>query len=353
MSNVESFRLRQDSKRDVLDFPPGNTFARLIVVKAIAQLRRSTPATEAARLWPADLLVQRAASAPATTTTSGWASDLAHKIVKDALDVMGPAAGGAQLLKQSVVLTFDGNGQISAPGLVAGAGNAGFVAEGSPIPVRQLATTTALLQPFKLAVIGVLSQEMIDSSNAETLIADVLLRSAAAALDAQLFGSAAATSAAPAGIRNGISTTTPSAVTDLWEAVFEDVSNLITAVSAVGGSGPYALIANAGRAAMIRARFTVNWQDFPILQSAAAGNDLICVAPAALVCALSPDPTIEMANAAELHMNDTPQAIANGGTATPTRSLFQTYAVALKMRWPVTWALRDARGVAWTTPTWK
>jgi hypothetical protein len=33
--------------------------------------------------------------------------------------------------------------------------------------------------------------------------------------------------------------------------------------------------------------------------------------------------------------------------------LFQTDSIALKMRWPVTWALRDPRGVAWTTPNWK
>jgi hypothetical protein len=37
------------------------------------------------------------------------------------------------------VLAFDGNGVISAPGFVASAANAGFVAEGQPIPVRQLA----------------------------------------------------------------------------------------------------------------------------------------------------------------------------------------------------------------------
>ena len=51
----------------------------------------------------------------------------------------GPASAGAQLLEQGLVLSFEGHGMISAPGLVAEYGNAGFVAEGQPIPVRQLA----------------------------------------------------------------------------------------------------------------------------------------------------------------------------------------------------------------------
>ena len=41
------------------------------------------------------------------------------------------------------------------------------------------------------------------------------------------------------------------------------------------------------------------------------------------------------------------------GTMGPSRSLFQTDSLALKMRWPVSWALRDPRGFAWLTPAWK
>ena len=55
----------------------------------------------------------------------------------------GPASAGAQLLQQGLVLSFEGHGAISAPGLVAEYGNAGFVGEGQPIPVRQLADTAA------------------------------------------------------------------------------------------------------------------------------------------------------------------------------------------------------------------
>jgi hypothetical protein len=35
--------------------------------------------------------------------------------------------------------------------------------------------------------------------------------------------------------------------------------------------------------------------------------------------------------------------------ARPVGSVFQTDEVALRMRWPISWALRDARGVAFMT----
>jgi hypothetical protein len=299
-------------------------------------------------------LLTRAASAPAMTTVAGWAAELAQKVVNDGLAGMGPSAAGAQLLLQSVVLLFDGHGLISAPGFVAGAGNAGFVAEGAPIPVRQLAASAALLQPYKLGAISVLTREMIVSSNAEVLIGDTLMRAASAALDVALFGNAAATAAAPAGLRNGVTATPPSASTDALQAFYEDCATLINAVSVVGGNGPFVLIGSPGRIAAMIMRFVLQAGNVTVIASNAVGNDLLCIAPAALVAAVNPEPEIEASTAAELHMNDTPLPIVNGGApASPARSLFQTDSVALKMRWPVSWVLRDPRAVAWLTPSWK
>jgi hypothetical protein len=289
------------------------------------------------------------------TGVAGWSAELAHKVVIDALEGLGSSAAGAQLLLQSLVLAWDGNGLISAPGFVAGAGSAGFVAEGNPIPTKQLLSAAALLQPFKLAALAVLTRTMIDSSNAEALVGDTLMRSAALALDAQLFGSGAASAAAPAGLRNGIAASTPSSSTDTLEAFYEDCDTLLTAVSAVGGNGPFVLVGAPGRIATMVMRFVLQPGNVSVLAANAMGADLMCCAPNAVVCALSPNPTIESAAAGELHMEGAaPLPIVNGGApAAPARSLFQTDSVALKMRWPVTWALRDPRAIAWLTPTWK
>jgi hypothetical protein len=362
-AHVEPLRARADALRESREQPPpvlpaGNLFWRLMTAKAVASAIRCTPIEVATRLWPSDkltqLLLARAVSAPAMTTVIGWAAELAHKIIVDALEGMGPTAAGAQLLLQSLLLLFDGNAQISAPGFVAGAGNAGFVAEGAPIPVRQFAAEAALLLPYKLASIGVLTRQMIESSNAEAMVGDVLMRSAALALDVALFSSNAASAAAPAGLRNGITATTPSAAPDSMSAFYEDMATLINAVSTVGGGGPFIFIGSPGRIAAMVMRFVLQPGNVGVLSSNAVGNDLICVAPMAVVAALDPEPAIETATAGELHMNDTPLPIVNGGApAAPARSLFQTESVALKMRWPISWAVRDARAVAWMTPTWK
>lgn len=357
MTSLEPFRPRAQARDEPPPLPVGNTFRAYLAARAIASALRISLVEAAGRVTSDPgmlaMLTTRAASAPAMTSVAGWAAELARKKIVDTLDALGPAAAGAQLLKQSLVLTFDGAGQISAPGFVAGAGNAGFVAEGAPIPVRQLVETAALLTPFKLASISVLTREMIESSNAQVLVSDVLVRSAGVALDAALFGSGAATAAAPAGLRNGIAALTPSATTDAFEAVFEDVASLINAVAPVGGAGPYVLIASAGRAIMMRARFLPN-DGLIILASGVVGNDLLCVAPMAVVAALDPEPEIETNDAATLHMNDAPLAIVNGGApAAPARGLFQTDSLALKLRQAITWALRDNRAISWLTPTWK
>jgi hypothetical protein len=355
------FRPRPSETRRDRDLPlivpeSGNLFRRLVTTSAVSSVSRRSPAEVAKSLWPSDELVQRAVSAPAMTGVVGWSAELAHKLVFDALEGLGPSAAGAQLLLQSLVLAWDGYGLISAPGFVAGAGSAGFVAEGAPIPVKQLLSAAVTLAPFKLAAISVLTRTMIDSSNAEQLVGDTLMRSAALALDAQLLGSAAATAAAPAGLRNGISASTPSASTDEMGAFYEDCHTLLDAVSTVGGNGPFVLVGSPGRIATMVMRFVLQPGNVSVLAANAMGNDLLCVAPNAIVCALSPNPVIETATAGELHMEgSTPAAIVNGGApAAPARSLFQTDSVALKMRWPVSWALRDARAVAWLTPTaWK
>src|SRR5262245_35198722 len=218
-ARVSSFK-REASPPSLL--PEGNIATRLLAARVIASVKQASPANVAAERWPSDL-VMRAAVSPAITTTAGWAAELAVRVVRDELEALGAASAGAELLQEGLVLTLDNVGSVSAPGFVADGSNASFVAEGNPIPVRQLAAAAALLQGYKLAVISVLTREMIESSNAEQIISDALIRSAGLALDAALFDATAATAARPAGLRNGIAALTPSNSTDLTEAVAQDV----------------------------------------------------------------------------------------------------------------------------------
>jgi hypothetical protein len=136
--------------------------------------------------------------------------------------------------------------------------------------------------------------------------------------------------------------------------VFEDVNAVVGAVAAVGGRGPFYLISGAGHMSSMKGRFdfegTADSTMIPVI-SAAVGNDLICVAAQAIAAAVDPTPDVETADAGVLVMDTAPGAA--GTTGSGEKSLFQTDTIAIKSRWPVSWVLRDSRGVAWLTPGWK
>jgi Phage capsid family len=349
-------------KRAALPLPPGNSFVRLLTAKVISRVRGEPIREVAARIWPDDRVVNefltRAASAPAMVSTPSWAGALAHTIVADAVTALSAASAGAKVLSQGLLLTWDGAGAIAVPTFVAGAGNASFVKEGDPIPVRQLSVTDTFLTPYKLATISALTREMVESSNAEALIEDTLVKSAGLALDAALFGTAASSAAAPAGLLYNIATLPPSANADPFGAVFEDVTALIGVVSVVGGTGPYFIIGSAANIIGMLMRFDI---EQPTEQSLGAGPlrpiisggvgpNLIAVAAQAVAAVMDPIPDLDIVKAGTLVMDTAPGAAGTMGTE---KSLFQTDSLAIKMRWPVSWTLRDPRGAAWTTPAWK
>jgi hypothetical protein len=341
--------------------PPGNCFRRFLTAKVLASVYRRSSGEVAATMWPRDKLIgeiiERAASAPAMTTVPGWAQELAQIFVTDAIQVMSGVSSATRVMREGLVLAFDGHGTILVPGLAVDATAAGFVAEGAPIPVHNLGLTPASMQPNQLASIAVLTREMIESSNAEALVSDALMKAAGLALDAAFFGTGAASAAQPAGLRNGVTALTPSSATDIFEAYYEDISTLVGAVAPVAGNGqtPFFLVGSPQRSFVLQMRFirggeTPSESANTIFGSSAMGNDLMAIAQNAIASVIGTDPIIETSNAATLHMDTAPQPVGSVG---PERSVWQTDSIAVKMRWVVSWALRDPRGVAWMTPTWK
>jgi hypothetical protein len=128
-------------------------------------------------------------------------------------------------------LSFGGAARISIPGIFFP--SADFVAEGAPIPAIQGSSSTqAVVEPTKFAVLTVLTREMYESPNAETLIRQALVESSAPALDRRLFDNAAAVpELKPAGLLNGITATTASTLTDPHNAMIADLSALAAAVA--------------------------------------------------------------------------------------------------------------------------
>jgi hypothetical protein len=170
--------------------------------------RAHSPDEIIAKAWPDDrtaFAIVTKAAVPPTTTASAPA--LGQTIASDfAAGLVGVSAGAELIALSPLQLTFGRNVAISVPSLSAPAGTIAFVAEGAPIPARELSSGRLLLEPKKLASISTLTREMVETApvDGERMVAQVLREGASAALDAAIFSTAAETDAAAACLLYGI-----------------------------------------------------------------------------------------------------------------------------------------------------
>jgi hypothetical protein len=291
--------------------PPGNLVSRYIAAHAKAFVGRASVTEVVRDWWPDDLGLQtlvRAVSTPAQLGQVGWAQELGQRVVNDSLAILFPASAGAALFQVAPSLTFGNDAAIAVPGLAVGTTGktSVFVAERQPIPVFQPAVTGAVLLPYKLAGIMVATREVIESSNAETQIADLIRQSFGRALDEVLVDGNPASPQRPPGLRLGVSAITASTTgTDAWSNFVADVGKLADAVSPVAGNAPLVFIGSAGRALRASILSTTNIKNAVFLGSNAVINDFLCVASAALVSAVGV-PEVEVNKVATLTMDDAP-----------------------------------------------
>lgn len=320
--------------------------------------------------------ITRAATAPADTTTSGWASQLVQTAFADFMELLMPASVYPGLSARGLRLNFGRNGVISIPSRAATPTIAGsFVGQGAPIPVRQGAFASTSLTPKKMAVISTFTREIAEYSTPaiEGLIRNAIQEDTSVALDTVLLDANAATTIRPAGIRNGVTTTTATAGGG-FAALVGDIKALIGAlIAATNGNvrnpvwimNPIqalsvALTQNAGGQFPFAQEINNNrLQGFPLIQSATVTAGMVILVDAADYVSTEGDaPRFDVSDQATLHMEDTtPLAIGTAGApntvAAPVRSLFQTDSMALRMIMEVNWAFRRTGVVAWTSGvTW-
>jgi hypothetical protein len=287
--------------------------------------------------------VLRAATSPAMTTQAGWAKELAT-VSAVFLRNLVPYSAGADLLGRVLGLSFDGAAAINLPAVTVPL--ADFVAEGAAIPVvTGVAEIQAVLTAYKFAVITVLSRETIEGGNAESLVRAALLESTGPALDRRLFdANPGVPDLRPPGLLYGITPLPPAAVASgKTDAMQDDLQALITSVAPVAGNGPIIIITSPAQAVAVNMR-TVGTFSYSVLTSnELAPGTVIAVAANAIVSASGDVPLIDTTRVASVVMDDAPGAIMSGGRVT---AMFQTDTVGLRLRWPLSWATRDARGIA-------
>jgi hypothetical protein len=327
-----------------------NALIRTATAHLAALVEGERPEKIVARNWPNDRdtgLLIKGAVAP---LTMGDAAALAHLTTHLVTALSGTWAAPA-VFGQGLQLSFDGATMISVPGFVADASKAGFVKEGSPIPVRSRLVTPCSLTPYHLKTISTLTQEMVTGSNAQAMVEDVIKQDVGLAFDSAAFdANPAVAETRPAGLRHGIAASTASNSTNPTDATLADIATVAGVVAAVAGNSPIILVASPVRAMMLKLRAPHGMPvNVGVLSSSAiAAGDLICIAPVAIVSAVDSAPEISASFEAVLHQDDAPTNISG---ASPVASMYQTGALALKCRMQASWSRRDDRAVAWLTAT--
>jgi hypothetical protein len=337
-------------RSDVLD-----VLVRTAVVQTYAHVHKMS--IEDARLYLADHYARygdevtkafcdyaaKGISVPATTYLSGWAAELVGQSHADVIGALLPRSGYAQLAALGLSLQFGRNGRIAVPSFspsVAGA----FVREGEPIPVAQGETTGEFLTRKKMAVITTFTSEIDEASvpTIESLLRARIQESSSIVLDSVLFDDEPASDVRPAGLLHGAVELGSSGgmqgdLQSLAEGVFAAASNHVRS---------FVMIANPAQALAARLQ---NYRDVcPLIVSSAVPPGTVIMLDAAdFVCAGGDAPRFEISGQATLHMEDTtPNHLANGGQASPTRSLWQTNTRGLRMILQVDWCLRRPSAVA-------
>jgi hypothetical protein len=293
---------------------------------------------------PVQLLL-RAPSNVATIGGAGWAQQLAATAVADVIVGLAPLSAAAELIQRGLRVSFDRFASIIIPGrVVTGTDAGGFVVEGAAIPVRAPAMASVTLQPFKLGVIAVLSNEIAQFSvpNAMQVIEQSLTEAAALRLDAEMFSNTASSSSRPAGLLNGLSTV--GAATAGSEAMGQDVGKLLGALASAGGGRDPVFVCSPPQAGALKLRAGAHF-DYPVLSSPAlAAGTVLAVEAGSFVSGFSAVPRIDTSTASTLHMEDTaPLALVSGTAptvASPVRSLYQTDASAIRMILRCSWGMR-------------
>jgi hypothetical protein len=331
--------------------PLGQREAALVsVTRACLTVARGARGQAVKSRWPedrgAEALLTRSASSPATLATTPALAEIAWHFVASLV----PVSAAAALIARSLQLAFDRAAQLNVPALTLP--YAAFVGDGAPIPVAQgTSQPGAVVTPAKLAMILPLTNELVNYSNAEQMMRQVLLENVGPTLDGAMFSEAAAVPGLrPAGILEGVTPLAASSAATPLDAMVTDIAAIATAIAPSAGASPPLLVAAPAQATALMLRAPRDL--WPVLMSAAlAPGTVIGVVPAALATVVEA-PLLE-AGTDTVHMDDAPGELVDigGVLARPLRSMWQTDSIALRFVQPATWGRRSPSAVAWIKET--
>jgi hypothetical protein len=201
-------------------------------------------------------------------------------------------------------------------------------------------------------ILAAVSSELENATpeTASAVIGRVLSNAATKSLDAVAFGTAAADSAKPAGLLNGISPLAASTDGGIIAAA-ADIGAMAGAMAAAGNDPEgMILVAAPQQAVALKLMVGQKFDNQVFGTTALADGTVVGFAPGAVAAAFDGAPQIEASKEAVVHFEDTtPLAIATPGSpntiAAPVRSAFQQDMLIIRVRAKATWAVIAPGGV--------
>jgi hypothetical protein len=294
-------------------------------------------------------IIEKGAVVPASTS---GVTQFNQTNISTVISLLGPTSASAAIFRSALGVGVDHAYGVMIPTLTASGTGVNFIAQGAPIPVKQFAFSGPTLVPQKIALVLGFTRELFNSSSADVLVRALLTENFALGLDSILLDAVAGDTTRPAGLRNSVAATTATAGGGL-AAMTADLAALAAAVAPIGGT-ELLFVASPKQYVKINLLRT-SPLPFPVIASSGLADGIVvCIATNALAVAGGNDPPrIQVSTEALLHFEDTtPLAIGTVGTpptvAAPTRSLYQTDGVALRLTADITWAMRATGGISWT-----
>lgn len=289
----------------------------------------------------------RAAVVPMTTANT---SSLVATAVADIGAVIGPMSGFSQVTARALGVTRAGSVGVSVPYALAAADTMNFIAQGSPISVKQWTFSSVSVAARKIAGIIALTRELAEHSEADKIFKQLMIENTGKSIDKLFFDTAADDGTRPAGLRNGTAALTSAGST----AMLADLTTLAAAVAPKASTmDDIVFVASVDIA--IKIALALPLLKIPVISTAglAAGTILACV-PSALAVEAGPEIQFSVGEHAALHMEDTsPLPISTVATpntiAAPVRSMWSTDAKAIRLIFEVDYKWRTAGAIAWMT----
>lgn len=333
-------------------------------------------------------VVVKTAVAPAMTDVAGWAQELTDEATRGFNDLLRGESVAAQLFgRAGIQLSFDGMSAIKIPGRAGTTTDLApsWTGEGDAIPVKRGTTSANMIYPYKWGVISTFSKELAARSipQIESLIRQFMLQDAGTQLDANFFNSDALVSGVhPAGILNGVTGTAAATGGTPAEDMTADLKNLVSPIMGANLGRDLVICMNPTNALAMSSVLTATGvylfrselasgqlSGIPVIKSTNIPDDVLIAIDCAQLAVAQSAPEFEVNDTATLvEYNDdgtAPSMTANthprspnSGTVDaavtaadaasglgPVRSLFQTYAIALRMVQFLSWQTQRAGGV--------